>query len=103
VIRSSDAELAADSLRTLDPEGSVAWYRGASEQELLAVAPGPSTLGDLSRWVELVEARTDEVPAAKRRQLAETLRAQLEDGQRFEEYRVVSSDEALLHLAPARA
>jgi len=100
VLRISDPEITTDPLATLDPEGTVAWYRGASEQELLDVAPGPSTLGDLRRWIELVEARATEVPADERRRAEQALRKRLGNGQGFEDYRVVPIEEALVRLVP---
>lgn len=101
VIRGAETTLAVDALATLDPEGTAQWFHATSVEELLEVAPGPSTLDDMAFWVGLVSARANEVPLEVRTRIANDLRARLHDGCAREGYRRLATEQALLRLAPA--
>jgi hypothetical protein len=81
----------------------VAWFDGAPVEELLEVAPGPSTLDDMSFWVGLLSSRANEVPSDARSRIADDLRARLHDGCAAEAYRRLPAEQAVLRLTPLDA
>lgn len=83
----------------LDPDSSLARYRGLSDEEYLAALPGPTTLADMERWAEAVGDRRDEVSAEARAEAARLREQVLDHGVATETYRRLEPTDALRMLA----
>ncbi|MCR5980256.1 hypothetical protein GDN83_21360 [Gordonia jinghuaiqii] len=95
VIRSDDAELEKMTTWTLDVEGTKDYFDARSDQELLDMEIGPSSVSDLRRWSDIAFGRKDECGRDERLLLAAE-RARVSPGStRTQSYQRITTDQAL--------
>jgi hypothetical protein len=82
----------------LDPDSSLARYRGLSDEEYRAALPGPTTPADMERWAESVNTRLDEVSPEARSEAARLRERVVEGGVATETYRRLRPSDALTML-----
>lgn len=94
-IRSSAEELRRMSHWALTPEVTYEQYSKLSDRELVeALDIGPSSAGDLRRWLAVVKARTDEVPHAVRSEISASCGSRV----LLQQYRPLSVEDLLARL-----
>jgi hypothetical protein len=99
VIRATDEITERNVSGALDPDSSLARYRGLSDDEYRAALPGPTTPADMERWAQSVNARRDEVSAEARAEAARLREQVLDHGVATETYRRLEPAEALRMLS----
>jgi hypothetical protein len=98
-IRALDAALEANGYRAMNPDISLDWYSGLSEEEKATAMPGPSTLHETKAWAKSFLERYTEIPRNVREAATARRQAILADGKPTETYRIIGGTEALERLS----
>jgi hypothetical protein len=98
-ISGTDEATERNAVGALDPDSSLARYRGLSDEEYRTALPGPTTPEDMKRWEKAVDERLGEVSAGDRAEAARLREQVLDRGLATETYRRLEPADALRMLA----